>query len=203
MKASWFKDPLLLRAIPPGARETAQETMRVLDRPKISTSTWLIQDTNGHVADYPETHVDGELMQIPYRMHYSWPDEDVTQHLTSDQRLVLACWMSQHHDGRVRQKALSLILASNVPWTVPFVVQLCGEYVIELGEDVLAFLNRDLPRQPVLQKAYKQFSKENPQFISLTEQRAASYWLDDYRNEMTQDEYPQLAALKLLARLSS
>ena len=116
----------------------------------------------------------------------------------------MACWMSRHHDGRVRQRALSLIFASasNAPWTIPFVIQLCGEYVIELGEDVLAFLALELPDRPVLQEAYKRFSHQNPQFISLTGQRAASYWLDDYRNEMTRDEYPQLAALKLLARLS-
>lgn len=50
--------------------------------------------------------------------------------------------------------------------------------------------------------AYKQFFNENTQFISLAEQRAASYWLDDYRTEMPRDEYPQLAALKILARLS-
>jgi hypothetical protein len=42
---------------------------------------------------------------------------------------------------------------------------------------------------------------ENPEFLSLTEQRAMSYWLDDYQTKMPQDNYPQLAALKLLAHL--
>ena len=79
--------------------------MRVLDRPEISTSAGLIQDTNWHVADYPEIHVDGELMKIPYRMHYSLPEEDVTLHLTSDQCLVLACRMSRHHDRRCADSA--------------------------------------------------------------------------------------------------
>lgn len=202
MKASWFKDPLLLRAIPMCARPAAQETMGVLDRPEFRTHSALIQDTNWHVADYPEIHVAGELMQIPYRMYYSWPDDDMTSRLTPDERLVLACWMSRHHDGRVRQRALSLIFVSNAPWTIPFVIQLCGEYVIELGEDVLAFLNRELPGRPDLQRAYKQFAHENPQFISLTEQRAASYWADDYRTKMARDAYPQVAALKTLARLT-
>ncbi|HSO90168.1 MAG TPA: hypothetical protein VLR70_03360 [Arthrobacter sp.] len=123
----------------PAAADLSRWTFRQRDdfsgRTGISTSAGLIQDTNRHVADYPEIHVDGELMPIPYRMHYSWPDEDVTLHLTSDQRLVPACWMSRHHARRVRQRALALILASNVPWTAPFVVQLCGEDVIELGEE--------------------------------------------------------------------
>lgn len=47
--------------------------------------------------------------------------------------------------------------------------------MIELGEDVLAFLARDLPGRPILQRVYNQFANENTQFISLTEQRAASY----------------------------
>jgi hypothetical protein len=118
MKA--FKDPLLLRAIPMCARPAAQVTMGVLDRPEFRTDSDLIQDTSWHVADYPEIHVAGELMQIPYRMHYSWPDDDMTSRLTPDERLVLACWMSRHHDGRVRQRALSLIFVSNAPWTIPF-----------------------------------------------------------------------------------
>jgi hypothetical protein len=201
MKEPWFKDPLLLRSIPLSARPSAQQTMRVLERPEISTSTFLIQDTNWHVAGYPEIYVEGELVQIPYRIHYSWPGQDVRSQLTPDEQLVLACWMTRHHDGRVRQEALSLVFLSEVSWTIPFVVQLCGEYVIEVGEDVCAFFNRDLTQRPALQQAYKQFLNENPEFLSLTEQRAMSYWLDDYQTKMPQDNYPQLAALKLLAQL--
>lgn len=203
MKEPWFKDPLLLRSIPLSARPSAQRTMRLLDRPEIPTSTCLVQDTNWHVADYPEIYVEGELVQIPYRIHYSWPQEHVMSRLAPDEQLVLACWMTRHHDGRVRQKALSLVFASDVSWTIPFVVQLCGEYVIEVGEDVYDFLNRDLPHRPGLQEAYKTFLVENPEFLSLTEQRAMSYWLDDYQTKMPQGDYPQLAALRLLEHLSS
>jgi hypothetical protein len=200
MKEPWFKDPLLLRSIPLSARPSAQQPMKVLNPPEICTSTRLIQDTNWHVADSPEIYVEGDLVQIPYRIHYSWPDQEVRSQLTPDEQLVLACWMTRHHDGRVRQEALSLIFASEDSWTIPFVVQLCGEYVIEVGEDVYAFLNCDLPERPGLQQAYKQFVNGNPEFFSLTEQRAMSYWLDDYQTKMPQDNYPQLAALKLLAQ---
>lgn len=52
VKVSSFKDPLLLRAIPMGARPAAQQTTRFLERPEISTTARSIQDTNWHVADY-------------------------------------------------------------------------------------------------------------------------------------------------------
>lgn len=141
--------------------------MRTLDRPKIATTADLIQDTNWHVAFYPEIYVQGELLQIPYRTYCERPGEERTGDLTAAQQLILACWMSRHHDGRVRQQALSLVLEANAPWTIPFVIQLCGEYVIEIGSDVLTFVTTSLPERPALRKAYAVFVHETPNSSAL------------------------------------
>ena len=37
--------------------------------------------------------------------------------------------------------------------------------------------------------------------MEVTEQRATSYWNDDYRGQIRREEYPQLAALRALAAL--
>ena len=119
------------------------------------------------------------------------------------QRLILACWMSRSHDGRVRQRALSLILPLDVAWTIPFVIQLCGEYVIEIGFDILNFVKTSLPRRPAMLNEYARFVRANPEFMSITRQRTVSYWLDDYQHQLRQDQYPQFLAAEALTELAA
>ena len=62
-------------------------------------------------------------------------------------------------------------------WVAPFVVQLLGEYVLEIVQLLAAHLD-DLKAEP-----YKQFIVENPGFLSLTKQRMISYWDCYYRRQ--------------------
>ena len=65
----------------------------------------------------------------------------------------------------MREKYLSRIIGVNQIWVPPFVIQLAGEYVIE----ILHLIQRDLG---VFDKApYTQFIRNNPKFLQLTEQR--------------------------------
>lgn len=196
-------DPLLLRAVPASIRKDAHVAMRALVRAKHATTAELIQDTYAHTADYPEICVEGELIQIPYRLHYEWPGADFLSDLSATQRLVLACWMSRHADGRRRQEALGHLLEADETWTVPFVVQLCGEYVVEIGQDALDFITHILPFHSALKEQYIRFAQDNPEFMLLTKQRALSYWNDDYRGKLRREEYPQLAALEAIALLKA
>ncbi|MEI2279417.1 hypothetical protein OHC50_18330 [Paenarthrobacter ilicis] len=106
--------------------------------------------------------------------------------------------MTRSADGRIRQKALRKLLQEDAPWTIPYVIQLCGEYVVEIAADVLQFLTTDLPKSPKLLQSYRQFIADNPTFVKLTEQRALSYWNAYDRWRFARDDYPQLAALRLL-----
>lgn len=108
--------------------------------------------------------------------------------------------MTRHHDGKLRQKALRQILRAeaDVAWTIPFVIQLCGEYVIEIGTDVLAFVTNLLPMRISLQQDYAQFVHDNLKFMSNTRQRTVSYLLAYYRDQLTQDQYPPFRAVEIL-----
>jgi hypothetical protein len=204
MAAPLFEDPMLLRAFPKSVRADAEVTMRALSRPLQATPSTLIQDTNQQPAGfYPAIYVHGELLQVPYRHYYEWPSKDRTKDLTARQQLILACWMSRNHDGRVRQRALSLVLPSDASWTIPFVIQLCGEYVIEIGFDILDFLKSSLPVRPVMLSEYARFVRNNPEFMSITRQRTVSYWLDYYQHQLRQDQYPQFLAVEALTELAA
>lgn len=204
MAAPLFVDPSFLGAFPSSARADAEMTMGAFSQPLHPTPSRLIQDTNQQVEGfYPAIYVHGEPLQVPYRHYYEWPSEERTKGLTATQRLIFACWMSRSHDGRVRQRALSLILPSEVAWTIPFVIQLCGEYVIEIGFDILNFVKASLPKRPAMLSEYAWFVRGNPEFMSITRQRTISYWLDDYQYQLRQEQYPQFLATEALTELAA
>jgi len=80
----------------------------------------------------------------------------------------------------------------------PFIIQLLGEYVIELVERA-ASLIESAPKA-----GYVAFARENPDFLRLTTQRAASYWNAYYRGRIRKRaDYPAFPALATLIAWSS
>ena len=194
---------LLLRAVPQSVRRDAHVAMGAL-APWGFVSPQLVQDTNGGVADH-ELHVDGELVQIPFRLSFPRPASPFVARLAPRRRAVLAAWMTRNERAGTRQGALRELLACSEPWIVPFVVQLCGEYVHEIGADVLRFVDAELPRRPELRNAFARFARDNPRFLATTRARAVGFRDLDHRWRREHDPrspYPQIAALDALAMLA-
>lgn len=128
-----------------------------------------------------EVEVQGETVAIPSRIYNEQPSADSERPLTGTQQLILHCLYSRHSDGRVRQRHLEQIVASGEPWVVPFVVQLAGEYVLEIIEAI----GRGLPGLAVpgsaQRRVYGEFIALNPAFFARTERRVVSYWSCYYR----------------------
>ncbi|WP_244114180.1 hypothetical protein [Burkholderia contaminans] len=118
--------------------------------------------------------VRGESLCIPYRI-YDDPDETLFTCLNKTQTTVYACLLTRHHDGHVRQRLIERIIATPEPWVAPFVVQLCGEYVIEILDTVEAHLSS------MDQCIYGAFFRENSLFFQRTRDRMISYWDCYYR----------------------
>ena len=118
---------------------------------------------------------------MPYRIYHN-PALIDTAPLTSLQRELVDCLLTRHNDGLVRQEHLTRIICSNHVWIPPFVVQLAGEYVIE----ILHVIHDNLKNLDA--SIYKQFLEMNREFLSLTEQRVASYW-NCYYGNYRRDEY--------------
>jgi hypothetical protein len=78
---------------------------------------------------------------------------------------------------------------------VPYVVQLLGEYVVEISSLIL---DRLTAQSSSSWPAYREFFRANRAFMALTEQRAISYWSCYYRHDFARVEYPALVALDKL-----
>jgi hypothetical protein len=116
------------------------------------------------------------------RIYNPEPPGEVEAALSTTQRTVLHCLYTRHHDGFVRQRHLQQIVASEQPWIVPFVIQLIGEYVLEILINVRDALT-DLDVQGSSQQMrFGGFIAENPEFFELTSQRVTSYWNCYYRD---------------------
>jgi hypothetical protein len=114
--------------------------------------------------------------------------------------VVTAAIYSRHCDGFVRQRQLGTLLGSDEPWAAPFIVQLLGEYVIEICLDIERFARTAFPARPAMQEGMSAFFRENRCFAELTRRRAASYWSCYHRGlHAWQDISPALGALSILS----
>lgn len=114
--------------------------------------------------------VDGETVSIPKRVYYQPSRLMTATHAQGLAGLVALCLGSRHHDGFVREACLRRLLDKPQPWVVPFVVQLVGEYVVEIVQAV----EEALPRLDPL--VYGHFFQENPRFLDTTGRRVTSYY---------------------------
>lgn len=135
----------------------------------------------------------GERLTIPYRIYNR---EVEASNLNGEQRRIEYCVYSRHHDGYIRQRNLRAVLAAPpTDWAVPFVVRLLGEYVVQTALDVIAATD--------WHESIGQFALDNPEFVSLTAQQAASYWSAYYRWDYARvTDYPPAGFLRDLQRNS-
>ena len=126
--------------------------------------------------------IGGEQLLIPCRIYSPEPNPNLVAVLSETQNRVLDSLYTRHHDGFVRERYLQRLLDAVDVWIPPFVLQLVGEYVVEIIQVIAA-------RIPSLRNdRYFRFASENPAFISLTRQRVTSYWNCYYRFR-----YPRLS----------
>jgi hypothetical protein len=144
-------------------------------------------------------YVGDEAVAIPYRIYQDELPVDVVCSLTVLQQAILHCLYSRHCDGLVRQRHLERIASSDELWVVPFVVQLAGEYVLDILESIQHGLS-DLPSKRSTQRlAYGDLIARNPGFFARTERRVVSYWSCYYRWEFPVfGTYPGCHLLELL-----
>jgi hypothetical protein len=172
---------LLLRAFPTSLRNEAELAISVLP-------------TNPYGVGNFTVRVNGEAVVIPNRVYYD-PGSIKTDKLSILQKNLVACILTRHHDGFVRQKYLAQITDSNFAGVPPFVIQLLGEYVVEILRVIEANLGN-------LDKSlYAQFLRANADFLVLTEQRVISYWDCYYRSTCRKEDYPGFRAVHFFKQL--
>lgn len=142
--------------------------------------------------------VQGELLSAPGRIYCKPGDLRAAIAQSSDDTRLLALSLgTRHSDGRIREECLRQIVAVDRPWLAPFVVQLLGEYVIEIVEVIAAAIHEHGPAR------LAGFTQENPRFMATTRRRATSYWHCYHRSRFPAlRAYPAITALDAIERMA-
>lgn len=124
----------------------------------------------------------GESVHIPERIDTAKVESDLSG-LSVMERQIVACLRTRSLNGYTRQAALQEVLVVNAPWSIPFIVKLAGEYVIEILNDIHAAL-------PYFESVVVAgFLRDNPLFHQLTRARVMSYWSCYYRQHFAREDY--------------
>ncbi len=119
--------------------------------------------------------INNEPIYIPYRI-YS-PEPKLPSQISDLHRTIISCIYTRHHNGFVREKYLGSLFGLTFSWVPPFVLQLVGEYVLE----IVLLINEHIDElDPAI---YNRFAKENDNFIALIKAKAISYWDCYYRRQ--------------------
>jgi hypothetical protein len=123
-----------------------------------------------------QVSIQGEKLLIPYRVHIPPPNAFLLALIPKGPKERLYCKLTRHHDGHVREEFIKKVIISDNPLVAPFIIRLCGEYVIEILKAIQANLgsyNQDHLRAFIL---------ENPRFYEQNRSRMVSYWDCYYRS---------------------
>ena len=145
-------------------------------------------------------YLNDEALLIPTRTYYDRERLLACTRLAGDAGVIALCLGTRHHDGHLREACVRQLLLQERAWTVPFVVHLCGEYVLEIVERVGAAL----PAWNA--QALARYLRDNRAYVATLERRAVSYWNCYYRCQYpVWEEYPgrrAMAALRALQELT-
>ncbi|MCK8521058.1 hypothetical protein M0D21_05745 [Aquimarina sp. D1M17] len=163
--------------------------------PDINSLVSKINAKSEHSANWGyEMCIDGENIEIPSRIY--WDESKLKINgLTDNHKMITACILTRHHNGYVREKNLEKLILSEKYWTIPYVIQLIGEYVIELLELIWEKF------ESINKENLVKFIIENETYWFKTKQRIASYWDCYHRYEgKTKSDY---IGFKLIDRIEN
>ncbi len=108
----------LVSAFPAELRDDALKVVSALPKPP-------------HTAHSFSVEIGEDTVMISYRIYHD-PAQIDSSSLSRTQCELLGCLLTRHHSGFVRAENLTKILGTNHEWVPPFILQLVGEYVVEI-----------------------------------------------------------------------
>lgn len=126
-----------------------------------------------------------ETILIPESVYFFEPEESKISKLTEMQKQILYCIYTRSCEGRLREKYVQKLLEMDfAAWSIPYIVKLSDEYVIEILFRIYEFLrgrkNEDI----------KAFCIANKEMMRRSYSRMISYWNEYYREgNPVLDEY--------------
>lgn len=153
----------------------------------------MLDVLNRHSSEAFGLSVRDEVISIPSRIY---TPEPLVALLCAGRPSIRDGLLTRHHNGFVRAGAVGRLLATGKAWSIPFIVQLVGEYVVEILDQI------DEAFDAIDAGALGDFVRDNPAFLALIKQRVASYW-DCYYRRYASEDYVGFRLIRRLEALAS
>lgn len=114
--------------------------------------------------------IEGEPINVLTRTYNGEPMSELIASLSTEQRLIYDCVYARHRDGFVRERHVEALLARAEPWIPTFVLELLGEYVIEIAQIIYRAVDV-IPRD-----AYHSYGIGNPAHLKRICKKIVSYY---------------------------
>jgi hypothetical protein len=163
------------------------------ERVKSSVSTLAYGQMHTPSDTVISVHMDGKLLSIPYRVYYDKRQLANCMNRPGEAALIALCLGTRHYDGHLREQCVRRLLEVDERWAAPYVVQLLGEYVIEIVRPIHERFAEEI------EPKYVAFFRENAKYCDYLECRAISYWNEYYRSRFpSHKDYLAVKALETL-----
>lgn len=142
---------------------------------------------------------EGATLIVPRRGYYSVELVDAAIGGSDDGAIVAACLGARSHDGYLRQLSIEALLREPRPWSVPYLVEAVGEYVVE----ILQVLEGRLPGE--FGSHFAAYLIANEDHFSRLCRQCVSYWneFDRYRYEGLYPDWNTYPGARIIADLTA
>jgi hypothetical protein len=148
------------------------------------------------LTPFIEVVAGAEIMRVPRRLYFLM--DKLEESVEEAASLAAQCLFTRSDNGYLRHRALKRLLAQPAPCSAPYIILLCGSYVIEIINDILTAM------PGFNQVVFAQFARENRALMELLRAQATSYWNAYYRRQYPlQAQYPGLAVIAALEHWAS
>lgn len=166
----WNKRKKIIYGFPKELHDDVLTVLKVIPK-----KAYVPKDISYYVSTYILSS--GEI-HLPGQVYFYEPTIEDMYSLTERQQTILHCIYSRSHDGYMREKHITAILSTDLPeWTLPYIVKVCEESVIDILKVVYASLEGKDTEQ------IKQFCANNYESFYQSYNRMISYWNAFYRND--------------------
>jgi len=118
----------------------------------------------------------GQIISFPDRIYFDEIEEDVFSNMSDIEKMIINCIYSRSCNGFVREKHIRNLLLIEYPeWSIPYIVKICDEYII----DILQLVYENLKDKNT--NAIKEFCDNNYISFCKSYNRMISYWNEYYR----------------------
>ena len=139
-------------------------------------------------------NLQNEKIVLLGRVYFDEPNIKQENELNETQKQILNCIYTRHLNGFIREKRLRNLLNIDHEWVIPFKVQLLGEYIFEITEELDKHVTEDNVH------LYKQFTIYSARYWQQTKSRMLTYW-DLFHRESKAKRLKDFVGYKIMKRI--